>query len=201
MNDATRQCWDQRYRDSITEQPSALVLSAHVHLLPATGTALDLACGLGANALLLTGRGLETWAWDISPVAIGRLNSYIAQAGLVIHTEVRDVVLEPPEPARFDVIVVSRFLERSLVPFLQAALRPGGLLFYQTFTKTRTSEAMGPRNPDFLLDDNELLRLFAPLKIRFYREEGLLGDTAQGLRNEALLIAQKVEDHEPNRTA
>ncbi len=201
MNATTRQCWDQRYRDSITEQPPALVLGAQAHLLPATGMALDLACGLGANALLLARRGLETWAWDISPVAIGRLDGYAAQAGLAIHTEVRDVVLRPPEPARFDVIVVSRFLERSLAPFLQAALRPGGLLFYQTFTKTRTGEATGPRNPAFLLEDNELLRLFAPLRVRFYREEGLLGDTAQGIRNEALLIAQKVEAHEPNRTA
>ncbi|MFO1428523.1 MAG: methyltransferase domain-containing protein [Candidatus Competibacteraceae bacterium] len=201
LDDSPQQCWDQRYRDSITEQSPALVLSAHTHLLPATGTALDLACGLGANALLLARHGLETWAWDISPVAIGRLDGYAAQAGLAIHTEVRDVVLKPSEPARFDVIIVSRFLERSLAPCLQAALRPGGLLFYQTFTKTRTSEAMGPRNPDFLLNDNELLRLFAPLRIRFYREEGLLGNITRGLRNEAMLIAQKVEAHESNRTA
>jgi len=192
MNDATRRCWDRRYSDSMTGQQPALVLSAHLHLLPATGTALDLACGLGANALLLAGRGLATWAWDISAVAIARLEQAARQAGLAIGTEVRDVTLNPPEPARFDVIVVSRFLERSLAPALQAALRPGGLLFYQTFTKIRTAEATGPRNPDFLLDDNELLRLFAPLRVRFYREEGLLGDTTQGVRNEALLIAQKV---------
>lgn len=192
MNDATRRCWDRRYSDSMTGQQPALVLSAHLHLLPATGTALDLACGLGANALLLARRGLATWAWDISAMAIARLEQAARQSGLAIGTEVRDVTLNPPEPARFDVIVVSRFLERSLAPALQAALRPGGLLFYQTFTKIRTAEATGPRNPDFLLDDNELLRLFAPLRVRFYREEGLLGDTTQGVRNEALLIAQKV---------
>ena len=201
MNDATRRCWDRRYSDSMTGQQPALVLSAHLHLLPATGTALDLACGLGANALLLARRGLATWAWDISAVAITRLEQAARQAGLALRTEVRDVTLSPPEPARFDVIVVSRFLERSLAPALQAALRPGGLLFYQTFTKIRTEAASGPRNPDFLLDDNELLRLFAPLRVRFYREEGLLGDTAQGVRNEAMLIAQKVEGHEPGRTA
>ncbi len=78
-------------------------------------------------------------------------------------------------------------------------------MFYQTFTKLRTGEEdgndKGPRHPDFLLDDNELLRLFAPLRVRFYREESLLGDTAQGVRNEAMLIAQKVEGHEPDRTA
>ena len=203
MNDATRQCWDQRYSETLTGQPPATVLSAHLHLLPATGTALDLACGLGANALLLARQGLATWAWDISPVAITRLDEYARKAGLAIHTEIRNVVLRPPEPARFDVIVVSRFLERSLAPALQAALHPGGLLFYQTFTKTRTGEgeATGPRNPDFLLDDNELLHLFKPLRVRFYREEGLPGDSSRGCRNEAMLIAQKVEGDESDRTA
>ena len=205
MNDVTRRRWDQRYRETLTGQPPAAVLSAHLHLLPATGTALDLACGLGGNALLLARQGLATWAWDISPIAMARLDESARQSGIAIQTEVRDVVSRPPEPAGFDVIVVSRFLERSLAPALQAALRPGGLLFYQTFTKLRTGEEdgndKGPRHPDFLLDDNELLRLFAPLRVRFYREESLLGDTAQGVRNEAMLIAQKVEDHEPDRTA
>jgi len=201
MNEVTRQRWDQRYSETIIGQPPAAVLSVHLHLLPAAGTALDLACGLGGNALLLARQGLVTWAWDISPIAIARLDEYARKAGIAIQTEVRDVVSRPPEPAGFDVIVVSRFLERSLAPALQAALRPGGLLFYQTFTKLRTEAANGPRNPDFLLDDNELLRLFAPLRVRFYREEGLLGDTARGVRNEAMLIAQKVEGHEPDRTA
>ena len=205
MNEVTRQRWDQRYSETIIGQPPAAVLSAHLHLLPAAGTALDLACGLGGNALLLARQGLATWAWDISPIAIARLDESARKSGIAIQTEVRDVVSRPPEPAGFDVIVVSRFLERSLIPALQAALRPGGLLFYQTFTKLRTGEesedANGPRNPDFLLDDNELLRLFAPLRVRFYREEGLLGDITRGVRNEAMLIAQKVEGHEPDRTA
>lgn len=190
-DDASRESWDQRYRDAITVQPPALVLSAHLHLLPPVGQALDLACGLGANALLLARRGLSTWAWDISPVAIARLEEAAGREGLVVHSEVRDVMARPPEPERFEVIVVSRFLERSLAPALQAALRPGGLLFYQTFTKLRVTTDRGPRNPDFLLDDNELLHLFGSLKVRVYREEALVGELGQGFRNEALLVAQR----------
>jgi tellurite methyltransferase len=41
------------------------------------------------------------------------------------------------------------------------------------------------------LDDNELLALFNGLKLRFYREEGVLGDTSKGTRNQAMLVAQK----------
>ena len=190
MHDEIATCWNQRYREAITEQLPAKVLADNLHLLPVAGQALDLACGLGANALLLARHGLTTWAWDISPVAISRLDAAARAAGLTVHSEVRAVTARPPEPGRFDVIVVSRFLERSLAPALQAALRSGGLLFYQTFSKLRLSKD-GPSNPAFLLDDNELLRLFPALKVRIYRDEGQSGDITRGVRNEAMLVAQK----------
>lgn len=190
MHDEIATCWNQRYREVITEQQPAKVLADNLHLLPVAGQALDLACGLGANALLLARHGLTTWAWDISPVAISRLDAAARAAGLTVHSEVRAVTARPPEPGRFDVIVVSRFLERSLAPALQAALRSGGLLFYQTFSKLRLSKD-GPSNPAFLLDDNELLRLFPALKVRIYRDEGQSGDITRGFRNEAMLVAQK----------
>jgi len=191
MNDETRCRWDQRYHSQIDAQQAALVLASNSHLLPQSGAALDLACGLGANAMLLAGHGLETWAWDISPVAIARLDEIAREAGLRIHSEVHDVTAHPPPPDSFDVIVVSHFLERQLADALQKALRSGGLLFYQTFTHVRVAET-GPRNPAFLLEENELLQLFRELKIICYREEGRVGDLQQGFRNEAMLIAQKV---------
>jgi tellurite methyltransferase len=183
--------WDSRYlaADDTAPQP-AYVLQAFAHLLPSSGTALDLACGLGGNALFLAERGLTVAAWDLSAVAIARLSEAARQRGLAITAEVHDVVAAPPAAASFDVIVVSRFLERSLCPALIAALKPGGLLFYQTWLRERTS-SQGPSNPHFLLDSNELLRLFAPLTLRAYREEGCVGDAQQGFRNEALLVAQR----------
>jgi tellurite methyltransferase len=109
----------------------------------------------------------------------------------VVHAEVRDVVACPPRAESFDVIVVSRFLERALAPALIAALRPAGLLFYQTFTQSTVGDPKGPMNPDYRLAPQELLRLFQPLRLRVYREEGSVGDTTRGWRNEALLVAQK----------
>lgn len=186
-----QQHWNRRYTDGVTPQQPAQVLVEYGYLLPQRGRALDLACGLGANALLLAQRGLETWAWDISSVAIARLQHNLLQANVSVHAEVRDVLAQPLPVEYFDVIVVTRFLERSLAAPLQTALRPGGLLFYQTFT-TLQVDAVGPRNPDFVLEDNELLRLFAGLKVRIYREEAQLGDTRQGFRNEAMLVAQRL---------
>lgn len=183
--------WDGIYRNRAVDQPRAVaVLAEFRHLLPDRGSALDLACGRGGNALLLARHGLDTLAWDISPVAIEQLHKAARASHLTIRAEVCDVEAAVFEPGRFDVIVVSRFLLRSLSDAMILALKPGGLLFYQTFTREKVGSS-GPNNPDFLLSENELLSLFAPLKILVYREEGRVGDVAKGMRNEAFLIGQR----------
>lgn len=185
--------WDARYRsaDRVAEAAEvAEVLSANRHLLPHWGVALDLACGLGGNALLLAEHGLETHAWDVSSVAIARLAVQARRQGLIVRTAVRDVERDPPAAEGFDVIVVSRYLHRPLLATLAEALRPGGLLFYQTFTLEATSER-GPTNPAYRLQPGELLERFRGLRIRFYREEGRLGDIRRGWRDEAMLVAEK----------
>lgn len=181
--------WDARYADAAITSP-ARVLLENAHLLPRRGAALDLACGLGANALLLASRGFDVFAWDSSHVAIDRLRALAQARGLTLRVEVRDVVQRPPEPERFDIIVVSHFLERSLTPYLIAALRVDGLLFYQTFTRSRVDEC-GPHSPHYLLGDRELLVMFSPLQLMVYREEGLAGNIDQGFRGQALLVAKK----------
>lgn len=187
-----QQKWNCRYAVAEGELRAAQVLQENCHLLPTTGVALDLACGRGGNALLLAQMGLSVQAWDASSVAITALQSRAQAENLPLQAVVRDVIEQPPLPDSFDVIVVSYFLQRELAPVLCAALRPGGLLFYQTFIKDRVSQ-QGPNNPDFLLAENELLTMFAPLRVRVYREEAQLGDTTQGLRNEALLVGQKTK--------
>ena len=187
--------WDERYRQHQKEKEApraAQVLEDFQHLLPNHGEALDLACGRGGNARFLASEGLSVQAWDLSPVAIDELNQFAIESNLSIKAEVRDVIATPPAPNSCDVIVVSYFLERDLAPILIKALRPGGLVFYQTFIRDKTSET-GPSNPHFLLDENELLELFRPLVVRAYREEGSIGNIHEGLRNEALLVAQVVK--------
>ena len=87
-------------------------------------------------------------------------------------------------------IVVSRYLERDLCPAISAALRPGGLLFYQSFVRDRVSDH-GPDDHDFRLATNELLGLFPGLLVRLFRDEGSLGDVSRGLRDETQLVAQR----------
>lgn len=183
--------WDNRYQHCRMDEalPARVVLD-FAHLLPSSGTALDLACGLGGNAIFLANKGLETYAWDSSAVAIERLQNHAITHNLPLHASIHDVVASPPPAGQFDVIIVSRFLYRGLETALIDALGPGGLLFYQTFVRDKAAD-IGPRNPEYLLGENELLHLFNPLIIRAYREEGLLGDVAAGWRSEAMLVGQK----------
>lgn len=183
--------WNRRYAsaDPAQAQP-AEVLRQYRHLLPARGRALDLAAGMGGNAQLLARAGLQAEAWDASGVAMEKLAGYARDAGLALTAQTRDVVAAPPEPGSFDVIVVSRFLERGLAPHLLRALRPDGLLYYQTYTREAV-DATGPSNPAFRLAPNELLELFGELHLVLYREEGTLGEPGAGLRNEAMLIGQR----------
>lgn len=170
--------------------PSATVLQAHAHLLPQTGDALDLACGLGGNALLLARYGLRTEAWDWNPDALRQLSLAATRLKLTIAARLRDVEATPPDDQQFDVITVSHFLHRPTIPALRQAVRPGGLIFYQTFRDRRVDPA-GPRNPDYLLKDNELLRLFAGFIVRAYRDEDCIGRAACGWRNKAMIVAQR----------
>ncbi|MDD5033830.1 MAG: methyltransferase domain-containing protein [Methylococcaceae bacterium] len=181
--------WDRFYADADEEPEPAAVLGENAHLLPDGGTALDLACGLGGNALFLARRGFEVSAWDISPVAIARLSARSNLLDLNVDAKVRDVETDPfPQPG-FDVIVVSRFLARPLAGAIIDSLRPGGLLFYQTYIRDKPT-ASGPSNPDYLLGENELLAMFDRLKLVFYREEARIGDLGLGNRNEAFLVGR-----------
>ena len=72
--------WDKRYQgqDLASVQPFA-ALQANAALLPKAGNALDLACGLGANALYLAGLGWQVDAIDSSEVVISQLVQYAKQ--------------------------------------------------------------------------------------------------------------------------
>lgn len=140
-------------------------------LLPRAGEALDVACGSGRHAVWLAESGLTTTAVDQDAAAIDSLNREAARRGLSLTARVVDLESGQPclEPASFDVIVVVHYLHRPLVPQLVAALRPGGVLVYETFTRAQALRGK-PTNPAFLLEPGELESLVRPLEILARRE-------------------------------
>jgi SAM-dependent methyltransferase len=88
-----------------------------------------------------------------------------------------------PEAA-FDLILCLQYLQRSLFAQVARALKPGGMLLFETFTRAQLNYSGGPRNPAHLLEPGELRTAFPELNVLFYREL----NAGQGI---ASLVAQK----------
>ena len=161
-------------------------LTDHANLLPSSGTALDLACGSGRHALWLAERGLAVRAVDRNAEAIASLAAEARRRGLSVSAELQDLETDDAELAResLDLIVVVHYLHRPLFPTLISALRPGGLLVYETFTQAQARRGK-PTNPAFLLAPGELRALVAPLDVIASRE-GVFDD-----RDVASVVARK----------
>jgi len=89
-NDFPQEKWNQRYREAaIKDAQPAQVLHENQHLLPGSGTALELACGLGANAMLSLTQSVpwkritvrhaaESMAWLDRVLGTERIDNFVA---------------------------------------------------------------------------------------------------------------------------
>ena len=121
--------------------------------------------------------GLHVRAIDRSPDAIAAVRSEADRLGLPVETAVVDLETDPPPAlgeSLYDMIVVFNYLHRPLTPAIRAAVKPGGRIFYETFT-TRQAERGKSRNPAFLLRDGELRELMALFQILRSREGDIDG--------------------------
>ncbi|MFE3545118.1 class I SAM-dependent methyltransferase [Nocardia sp. NPDC059177] len=130
------QFWEDFYRDREqiwTGNPNPLLVREVSELTP--GTALDLGCGEGADALWLAERGWQVTGVDISTTAMARGEQRAAQAGLTITWARHD--LQDSFPAGTFDLVSAQFLhspverpdERSsILRRAASAVAPGGVL-------------------------------------------------------------------------
>ncbi|MFY9329994.1 MAG: class I SAM-dependent methyltransferase [Georgfuchsia sp.] len=138
-------------------QPS-LWVQRFVPLIPPGGTVLDLACGRGRHARLLAAKGFRVAAVDRDEEALASLAGV---AGITARLADLEAGVWPYGAGCFDGIVVTNYLFRPLFGALIGALKPGGVLIYETFMAG--NEAFGkPSNPEFLLQVGELLELVRP---------------------------------------
>ena len=122
-------------------------------LIPKGGSVLDLACGYGRHARLLAAFAYRVEAVDRDAEALATLGGV---AGIT--TRVADLEGDawPFGQAQFDGIVVTNYLYRPRLDDLLVALKPGGVLIYETFMVG--NEVFGkPSNPQFLLRPGALL--------------------------------------------
>lgn len=190
MSDADREHWNARYESgkyAARTHPSVL-LAAWNDRLP-HGRALDVACGLGRNAIHLAANGYAVDAMDISGVALAKARERAEAAGVAVNWI--EVDLEQPDIARgaYAVVVVARFLDRPLIPRLIDALRPGGHIVYDHHYIAPV-DVDGPKSNRFRARPNELLERFRALRVLSY-EEGIVADPDGSRMALARLVACK----------
>jgi tellurite methyltransferase len=134
------------------------------------GRALDVAMGRGRHALLLAHAGFLAFGVDIAFDAVRDAVAAAAAEGVVLHGWCADLTQHPLPAARFDLIVVCRYLQRDLFDALRAACAPGGVVLYETFTTAQRALGTGPKSPDHLLEPGELRQRFEGFEELFYEE-------------------------------
>jgi dihydroneopterin aldolase len=178
------------------EPVPATFLVQHLGRLP-KGKVLDVAAGSGRNALYLASQGWDVHAIDRDEQALARLSSLAQQRNLT-NVTVQTLDLEtggdsPELPhEQYDVVLVFFYLYRSLFPALIDALKPNGVLIYETFTIDNHLRYQHPRRWEFCLGHNELLRLTSQLRVFFYDEGEHEGGHGTGTTFTAQLVAQKL---------
>jgi protein-L-isoaspartate O-methyltransferase len=132
--------------------------------------ALDVAMGRGRHALVLARAGFKTFGVDIRHDAVRDAMRAAAGEGLTLHAWCADLTQAPLPAARFDLIVVTRYLQRDLFPSLRDAVAPAGVILYETFTVAQHALGRGPTSPDHLLEPGELRARFEDFEVLFYEE-------------------------------
>ncbi len=178
MSHSVAQKWDAKYQTARLQDTvnPCYVLKQHSHLLPFYGQALELACGLGGNARFMAQCGLKTDAWDISDTALTLLNNWASLHQLPIEPLITDLEQMILPYQKYDVIVVSRYLDRDLFAGIEQALKPNGLLFYQTFLSPPHENA--PHNPAFYVHSGEFNQAWLGLTTEVYGEGWLTPENA-----------------------
>lgn len=160
---------------------------------------LDLACGEGRNGLFLVSHNVpvlfadnnEAHLQSIEPALVPALDPAGTSAGtsacwlVDFEAEVSEG-RNPLAGKLFDAVIVFNYLHRPLFPLIREAIRPGGLIVYETFTVDQKRFGR-PSNPDFLLGHGELAQAFVGWEfIRSFE-----GEASNPKRAIARLIARK----------
>jgi SAM-dependent methyltransferase len=181
--------WNKKYLKknyTLEIRPAAALVGAKEELLARRGRALDLACGAGGNAVYLARLGFQVEGVDISLVGIQQAKKLAAAKGVRLDLWVADLANYPLPVNRYDLIVNINFLLRDLIQPIDRALKSGGLLIFQTYTREDPKfERDRHSHPEFYLYPQELFSFFFGYRTWYAYEGPYAG------RQIACLIAEK----------
>lgn len=177
--------WNSKYRspDHAPDHEPCKWLSENASLLTGKGKALDIAMGEGRNAVFAGELGYDVTGIDISDSGVQNALALAKEKNVDLKYNVADLDDYEFGEDEYDLILCFYFLDRRLFPKIRTALKPGGILMYETFTIDHLSHSSFKR--EWLLEHNELLKEFSDFHILKYQE------VDQDEKAFASLIAQK----------
>ncbi|WPM31880.1 class I SAM-dependent methyltransferase [Hydrogenobacter sp. T-2] len=134
------------------------------------GRALEIACGTGENAIFLAEQGFTVDAIDISIVALKKARRQAYERNLRVNFICADLDYFILKENTYTLVVNFYYLNRRLIPQIKKALKPNGLIIFETYNE-KHSLIKRDFNPDYLLKEGELFRLFEDFRVVFYKEE------------------------------
>ncbi|MDO6506114.1 class I SAM-dependent methyltransferase [Colwellia sp. 4_MG-2023] len=163
------------------------LLSSQLLTFDSKAQVLDLACGEGRNGLHVLENDINVVFADINGESLKQVEQAVNRLQLNTQklAQYWQVDFEqdhfdqvhfdqgndkPLKAETFDAIMVFRYLHRPLMTQIKAAVKPGGMIIYETFTE-KQAKLGRPKNSNFLLKPNELLEYFSDWKI-LYSFEG-----------------------------
>jgi len=167
-----REDWNARYAQKEllwTAEPNRL-FAAEVAAL-AAGSALDVACGEGRNAVWLAERGWRVTGVDFSDVALAKAAELSAARGVEVEWVLADVLDYEPDPRSFDLVAVL-YLQLSADELARAvriaadAVAPGGTLIVLGHDTTNLTDGYGgPKEASVLFTPEDVVAALGKLEI------------------------------------
>lgn len=169
----SQEFWDELYRSRSSVwsgEPNDSLVKTALNLK--AGTALDVGCGEGADAIWLAKRGWQVTAVDISGVALKRAMDRATQSGEEFANRIKwvqaDLMESVPADGSYD-LVCTLFMHlltaqrNVLFPKLADLVAPGGsLLIVGHHPSDLETSAKRPQTPDLFYTASEVAALLQP---------------------------------------
>ena len=159
------------------------------------GTALDLGCGQGRNAIWLASRGHTVTALDLSPVAIRQARSIAAERDVDVAFAAVDLTQWSPAGRTWDLVLLAYIqlpdeVRRRVHTAAQEAVARGGRLVLVAHHLDNLAGGIGgPQSREYLFTNSEVASDFPGLEIE--RNDTVMRPTEEGDAIDLVFVARR----------